>query len=125
MVDLVAAVAVADRGTAAEVGSLLLHDLVAELVLVEAAQAEAAQEVEQVQVRVLVELVLEPALAALVASVSELVALACRDWARAELESVVVPAFVPVQPLLAVRHWVLMEPPSARTVATSGTSILD
>ena len=123
MVDLVAAVAVADRGTAAEVGSLLLHDLVAELVLVEAAQAEAAQEVEQVQV--LVELVLEPALAALVASVSELVALACRDWARAELESVVVPAFVPVQPLLAVRHWVLMEPPSARTVATSGTSILD
>ena len=104
------------------VGSLLLHDLVAEPVLVEAAQAEAAQEVEQVQVRVLVELVLEPAL---VASVSELVALACRDWARAELESVVVPEFVPAQPLLAVRHWVLMVPLSARTVATSGTSILD
>ena len=44
---------------------------------------------------------------------------------RAELEFVVGLEFVPVQPSLAVRHWVLMVPPSARTAATSGTSILD
>ncbi len=168
-----------DRGAAAEVGSQLLRDLAAEPVLVAAAQVEAAQEVEQVQVRALVELVLEPALAeqvqvvlavpdqvvlaesaalavrvvpepalvvleesavlvvlelalvvlvalaVLVAPVSELVVLVCRDWVRAELESAVVPEFVPAQPSLAARRWVLMEPPSARTVATSGINIRD